>query len=108
MGDGGGGSSSTERVGDGEGFRLFEFSFVLTFAFRSTPGMSLRDALGAGEADVFALELVAGAVVPPAAIPASDSPVGGLAGSTGLLLGSAVSADPGVVAFVGWELRVNA
>jgi hypothetical protein len=109
LGDGGGGgSSSTERVGDGEGFRVFEFSLVLTFALRFTPGISLTDALGSGEADVFALELIAGLVELPAATPASASPVGGLAGSTGLLLGSAVNADPGAVAFVGWELRVKA
>ena len=47
-------------------------------------------------------------VLPPAGIPASDSPVGGFAGSTGELFGSAARVVPGVVSFVGCEFRVNA
>ena len=106
VGAGGGSSVSTDRVGEGKGgFLEFEFAFALSLALRFTPPISSGLALGSGEAEVFVLS--GRLVVPPAGIPASDAPVGGFSGSTGLLLGSAVS-EPGVVAFVGCEFRVKA
>ena len=106
LGDGSGGSAST-CVGEGKGaigtFLVFEFSFAFSLALRFTPPMSSGLAPDTGEPEVLALlfVLVAGVVVPPAGIPASASPVGGCAGSTGLLLGSAARVEPGAVVFVG-------
>lgn len=114
LGAGDGGSSSTECDGEGKGgigaFLVFEFSFALSLALGFTTPMSLGLSPGSGEAEVFGLmvELVTGFVLPPAGIPASDSPVGGFAGSTGELFGSAARVVPGVGVFVGCEFRVNA
>ena len=106
-GDGGG--TSTDLPGEGSGGFLFvfEFSFVLLLALMSGPPISTGPTVAAGEAATFALAF-AGVVEPPEGMPASDSPVGGFAGSTGLLLGSATSADGSVVGVVGCEFRVNA
>ena len=107
VGNGGGGSSSTVRVGAGEGFLVFEFelSFPLMLA-PTSPGSSPT----AGEAEVLAFSLLLAVwfVVPPDGIPASDCPVAGLAGSTGLLLGSATNGEPAGAAPVGCGSRENA
>lgn len=109
----GGATSATELVGEGSGwvtvFRELEFSFAFASRFTS-PGNSGLGVAGetTGLAFAFAFVLAAGVVVPPAGIPASASPVAGLAGSTGLLFGSATRPGPGVVALVGGELRVKA
>ena len=109
VGEGGGGSASTDRVGEGNGEvdgLVLEFSFALALASMTSLGFSL----GSGEADTFAFWFAFAfwLVLPPAGIPASDSPVAGVAGSTGLLLGSAARVEPVVVASVGWELRESA
>ena len=107
VGNGGGGSSSTVCVGDGEGFLVFEFPFVLSLMLAPrSPGSSP----GAGEAEVLAFSLLLAVwfVVPPDGIPASDSPVAGLAGSTGLLLGSATNGEPAGAAPVGCGSRESA
>ena len=105
IGEGSGGSASTDLVGEGngrfDGFLVFEFSFTLSLALIFTPLLSFGLPLTSGESEVFVLVLADWLVVPPAGIPASDSPVGGFAGSTGLLFGSAASVEPDVVAFVG-------
>ena len=105
---GGGGSSSTDWAGEAAGF-LFEFSFVLTLALALAP-MSLGLTPTSGEADVLAFSLVfaVGFVFPPDGIPASDSPVAGFAGSTGLLFGSATNGEPAGAAPVGCGSRDNA
>ena len=54
VGNGGGGSSSTVRVGDGEVFLVFEFSFVLALMFAP---MSVGISPDAGEAETLALLL---------------------------------------------------
>ena len=110
---GGGGSSSTDLVGDGSGSVppfLFEFSFAFALSPGFEPPISVGLSFGLGEAEVFVFSfwLAAGAVEPPAGIPASDSPVGGFTGSTGELFGSATRVESVVVALVGCELRVNA
>ena len=56
VGNGGGGSSSIERVGEGKGFLVFEFTFVLSFALMSTTSAGL--APGSGVADVLAFRFV--------------------------------------------------
>ena len=105
VGEGWGGGSSACRVGDGNGgtepLLLFEFSFALSFALRFIPPMSSGFSPGDGVAEVFELlfELAFRFVVPPAGIPASDSPVGGVAGSTGWLFGSAARVEPGAIVF---------
>ncbi len=62
VGDGCGGSISTNRVGEGKGkvagFFVFEFSFVLSLALRFMPPISPGLSLVAGEAEVFALMFV--------------------------------------------------
>ena len=107
--NGDGGGTSTDRFGEGSGGFLFvfEFSFVLLLALISGLPTSTGLAEAVGDAATFALAF-AGVVEPPEGRPASDSPVGGLAGSTGLLLGSAARADGSAVGFVGCEFRVNA
>ena len=110
---GGGGSSSTDLLGDGSGaFFRFEFSFVFVFWLSPgvTPPISIGVSPGAGEAVAFGLmfALAGWSIVPPAGMPASDSPVAGFCGSTGELFGSAARVGPGVVELVGCELRVNA
>ena len=106
-GDGPGSSRSTDRVGEGNGkfagFLVLEFSFTLSLGV--APPISFGLALASGETVV--LTLVDWLVVPPAGTPASDAPVAGFIGSTGLLFGSAARA-PGVVALLGCEFRVNA
>ena len=89
---------------------MFEFSFASWFAFWFAPPMSTGLLLGTGDAETFALTLAFAVwlIVPPAGMPASAAPVGGLAASTGLLLGSAVNGEPVGVALVGCELRENA
>ena len=107
VGSGGGGSSSTVRVGAGEGFLVFEFElpFPLMLAPTST-GSS--PTVGEAEVLAFSLPLAVWFVVPPDGIPASDCPVAGLAGSTGLLLGSATNGEPAGAAPVGCGSRENA
>lgn len=62
-GDGGGGSTSTDRVGEGngkfEGFLVFEFSFALSLELRFTPPMSPALSLTSGETEGFALLVLA-------------------------------------------------
>jgi len=59
VGDGRGGATSTDRVGEGSGsvadFLLLEFSFALSLALRFTPPMSVGESPAKGEAEVFAL-----------------------------------------------------
>ena len=109
VGNGGGGPSSTVRIGDGEGFLVFEFPFELSFPLMFAP-RSPGSSPGAGEAEVLAFSLLLAVwfVVPPDGIPASDSPVAGFAGSTGLLLGSATNGEPAGAAPVGCGSRENA
>ncbi len=103
-GDSGGTSISICRVGAGEGTAgafLLLFSLVLSFIL--APGAWLGLSVGEGDAEIlaltfgFAFELVS----PPAGIPDSARPVGGLAGSTGWLFGSAFNVDPSGVAVAG-------
>lgn len=114
VGAGGGGSSSIDLVGDGSGGVAPLFVFEFAFVFSLPPGLKppASSGLSLGEGDGEGLALMFGlaprSVAPPAGIPASDSPVGGFAGSTGELLGSAARVESGVVAVVGCELRVNA
>jgi len=56
VGNGGGGSSST-RIGDGEGFLVFEFPFVLSFALTLAP-RSLGSPPASGEAEVLVFSLL--------------------------------------------------
>ena len=57
VGNGGGGSSSTDRVGDAEGFLVFEFPFELSFPLMLAP-RSPGSSPGAGEAEVLAFSLL--------------------------------------------------
>ena len=107
-GNGGGGSSSVDRVGEGNGFLVFEFWFVLSLLLMSTTSLGLTPGSGEVEELVFAFVLAVAFVLPPDGIPASDSPVAGFTGSTGLLLGSADKGEPAGVAPVGCGLRENA
>lgn len=113
----GGVSGTTLRVGSGNGgamrlLLLFSLVLVLALAF-AFDGAGLRSSSGSGETCTLALGLAltfAGAVIdPPAGIPSSPLPVGGCAGCTGWLFGSAASAgtccwfvfaSPGVEFFV--------
>ena len=114
VGAGGGVASSTALLGEGSGAFFFVFEFSFAFAFRFSTGVTpptsigVSPDLGDGEALALTLGLADWSVAPPEGIPASASPVGGFAGSTGELFGSAVSVGSVVVALVGCELRVNA
>jgi hypothetical protein len=57
LGDGCGGGSSADLVGEGEGagFFVFELSFALSLALRFTPPISAGLSVAAGEAEVLAL-----------------------------------------------------
>ena len=107
-GVGPGSSGSTDRVGEGNGkfagFPVLEFSFTLSLGV--APPISFGLTLTSGETAV--LTLVDWLVVPPAGTPASDTPVAGFAGSTGLLFGSATKGEPVGAASVGCGLRENA
>ena len=105
-GTAGGTSISTCRVGAGEGNAgafLLLFSFVLTLAFRLTPGAWLGFSVGEGDAEILALTFgfAFGLMAPPEGIPDSARPVGELAGSTGWLFGSAANVEPSGVAVAG-------
>ncbi len=113
VGEGGGGCS-TSILGEGTGttgaFLLLEFSFALAPALEFTPPTLLRSSVvgeAKGEASGLALGLSAGLVAPPAGIPDSGAPVGGLAASTGWPFGSAAKVEVGGVSVVA-ELRVKA
>lgn len=94
-------------LGDGTGttgaFLVFEFSLTLALvAFPASFGVPE----GSTEASGLGLGFSVGVIAPPAGIPDSGPPVGGLAASTGWPFGSAAKDDAGV-SVVGWELRVN-
>ena len=104
-GDGGGVSIfSIWRDGKGNGIvGAFVLLFAFVLSFRLTPGAALGSSAGEGEAEILALTFASavGLVTPPAGIPDSDRPVGGLAGSTGWLFGSATKGEPSGLAVAG-------
>ena len=115
VGDGGGGGSSTSSLGEGTGitgaFLTLEFSFALSLVFAFPPPELFGSSVvgeASGEASGLALGFSVGLVPPPAGIPDSAAPVGGLAASTGWPFGSAAKVEVGGVSVVDCELRVNA
>jgi hypothetical protein len=97
----GGVGSSTTILGDGDGstgaFLVFELSLALIFAPLGLFGSSVGEVTG--EAVGLGLGSSVGLMMPPAGIPDSGLPVGGLAASTGWPFGSAVKVE-GVVSVV--------
>lgn len=92
-GGGGSGSGVTVRVGSGSAgaFRLL-LLFVLAFSLVFATGVI--SSIGEGPTAAFVFMLVftfEGGITPPAGIPSSPLPVGGCAGFTGWLLGSATN-----------------
>jgi hypothetical protein len=105
----GGGSSVTLGEGTGiTGALVFEFWLVLSFALLAPPAFGSWEGDGDGEASGVELGCSAGFVTPPAGIPDSGAPVGGLAASTGWPFGSAANVEVAGVSVVGPELRVKA
>jgi hypothetical protein len=95
-GEGPRGGSSIELVGDGNGGFALRFELSLAFAFGSSTTTSGELPAGSGvDAFTFWFEL-SGVVLPPIGRFASGEPVAGVAGSTGLLFGSAASVVPGL------------
>ena len=92
-GEGTGGASSIDVVGEGNGGlagRRFELSLVFGLGSSTTTSGELPAGNGV-EAFTFAFS---GVVLPPSGRFASGEPVAGVAGSTGLLFGSAASVVP--------------
>ena len=110
----GGGGCSTSILGDGDGstgaFLVFEFSFRFALALVFTPLTAFGSGVGedTGDASGLGLGFSVGVMVPPAGIPDSGAPVGGLAASTGWPFGSAARVEVGGVSVVCPELRVKA
>ena len=100
VGDGGGGGSSAGVVGEGNGGFVdlrFEFSFTFAFTFGSSATTS-GELAGTLELALTLWLEFSGVVMPPIGRFASGEPVAGVAGSTGLLFGSAASVVPPGVA----------
>ena len=96
-GEGGGTfDGTTLRVGSGNGVALrLALEFVLLFALAFSLAAGLTSAIGVWISSAFAfgeaLTFAAGFVAPPDGSPSSALPVGGCAGWTGWLFGSAAS-----------------
>ena len=112
VGDGAGGTSSGFTVRDGFGmggaFRL-PSALALTFSLAVGLGVRLISSIGVGETWALAFRFLFALIAPPVGTPNSPLPVGGLAGSTGWLFGSATNVCCDWFEFVPVsELRVKA
>jgi hypothetical protein len=104
----GGGSSATLGEGAGITGALLVLEFWLVLSLAAPPVFGSLEGDGDGEGSGVELGCSDGFVAPPAGIPDSGAPVGGLAASTGWPFGSAASVEVAGVSVVGPELRVKA
>ena len=84
-------SGNTDFVGSGNAGDLLLLAFLFSFAF--TFAVGLTSSIGSGEIAAFAFgfkfTFAGGVIAPPDGIPCSPFPLGGCAGCTGWLFGSA-------------------